>query len=454
LSRISKYLKSCDEVVHTTLNPYGPGAVRIHMIPPGSARPGVPWVIILNGQYILPINTSWAILLAEFIREANKSEGRELLEDDIKALAQKALDNVKAVFPKTKDEMLRLDLSEIIETLVKLSRGEEVNSKIGLMTLADYAKYMTAPHRLDLMVSSMYKNAGWHCNQRCLHCYAANQPLGRTQELSTEDWYKIIDKCRLACIPQLTFTGGEPTLRPDLVPLIAHASWFVTRLNTNGQLLTEGLCRELYKASLDSVQITLYSHDAEIHNRLVGAKGFDNTVNGIKNALRAGLNVSINTPLCTLNKDYAKTVAFAADLGVKYFTCSGLILTGGAAGSESASTRLDGGTLYDILEEATDVCAERHLELSFTSPGWLDELVLKELNLTIPSCGACLSNMAVAPDGTVVPCQSWLDGKGLGNLLTENWSKIWKSKDCLLIRRETAKSQQVCPLNEKAGTCR
>ena len=69
-------------------------------------------------------------------------------------------------------------------------------------------------------------------------------------------------------------------------------------------LLTKELCKELYEASLDSVQVTLYSHDPEVHNKLVGANNFDKTVEGIKNAVKAGLNVSINTPLCTANKDY------------------------------------------------------------------------------------------------------------------------------------------------------
>ena len=58
------------------------------------------------------------------------------------------------------------------------------------------------------------------------------------------------------------------------------------------------------------------------------------------------------------------------------------------------------------------------MELSFTSPGWIDEKDLKELKLDIPACGACLSNMAVAPDGNVMPCQSWLgQNASLGNIL-------------------------------------
>ena len=43
--------------------------------------------------------------------------------------------------------------------------------------------------------------------------------------------------------------------------------------------------------------------------------------------------------------------------------------------------------------------------------------LMKELGLTIPSCGAAMSNMAIAPNGEVIPCQSWLSNNSLGNLL-------------------------------------
>ena len=76
---------------------------------------------------------------------------------------------------------------------------------------------MSAPHRMDLMISSMEKDGNWNCNQKCVHCYAAGQKQGNQKELTTAEWKKIIDTCRAVCIPQITFTGGEPTMRKDLV---------------------------------------------------------------------------------------------------------------------------------------------------------------------------------------------------------------------------------------------
>ena len=250
-------------------------------------------------------------------------------------------------------------------------------------------------------------------------------------------------------LPVLSESGGIVGVltAQDLVELVDAAQWFVTRLNTNGQLLTPELCAKLYGASLDSVQVTLYSADPAIHNALVGADGFEKTVQGIRNAVAAGLIVSVNTPLCSLNTDYAATLRFAASLGVRYATCSGLIPSGSAEGAESRATRLTEQALTQVLQEAEAVVEELGMELDFTSPGWLPEETLRTLGLhLIPSCGACLSNMALAPDGSIIPCQSWLSSAPLGNMLTDDWASVWNSERCAAIRAESAKMDHICQL--------
>ena len=61
----SSYLHQHLSVVrHVTLDPEGPGVLRIHLLPCKKARRNVPFVALLNGQDILPLSVSWAILLA------------------------------------------------------------------------------------------------------------------------------------------------------------------------------------------------------------------------------------------------------------------------------------------------------------------------------------------------------------------------------------------------------
>ena len=434
-------------VSHTTLNPNGPGVIRIHLVPAKE-----PWknpsTVIINGQDVIPINPTWAIILNALIGEINKFAGREISEDDVRKIIECALKEVKKVFPLTSTKKMKKDTKTIIDSLVAVAYGKEPPAKIGYISIGEYAPMMKAPHRVDVMVSAMTKNGHWNCNQKCLHCYAAGQDEAETKELTTAEWIEAIDKIKAIGIPQITFTGGEPTMRNDLVELIDHAQWFVTRLNTNGIRLTPDLCEKLVNASLDSVQITLYSDKEEIHNKLVGASMHHKTVEGIKNALAAGLSVSINTPLCTENRDYVSTLKFLKELGVMYVTCSGLIVTGNAKKDDSISTQLSEDEIYDILKEAVAFCNENHMQIAFTSPGWIEESKIRELGLDVPSCGACLSNMAIAPNGDVVPCQSWLSDGKLGNIFEDDWDTIWNSEKCVNIRNFSSGMKGICPLRD------
>ena len=432
---------------HITLDPKGPGVVRIHMIPPRTESPEDPFLLLLNGAQLVPLTLSWAVLLANFMDRLEPFSGCEISEEDWAGMVRGAVDETHRTYPRTDRALLQEDLELMLRSLVAIAQGREPDVAVGALTLGEYADKMSATHRMDLMLSAMTRGGAWHCNQKCLHCYAAGQPMGESRELTTAEWKDVLARLRAANIPQVTFTGGEPTLRGDLVELVDAAQWFVTRLNTNGRLLTPQLCRALAEASLDSVQVTLYAADAEAHNALVGAPGFDETVRGIRNAVDAGLIVSVNTPLCSLNRDYAATLRFAAALGVRYATCSGLIPSGGAEGAESRATRLSAEELTEILQSAVVAAHELAMELDFTSPGWLKEETLRALGLhLIPSCGACLSNMAVAPDGTVIPCQSWLGGTALGNILTDDWPAIWDGEACRAIRAESAKMEHICQL--------
>ncbi len=446
-----KYLRTyLTEVAHTTLNPEGPGVVRIHLIPPKfvGGKPA-PSVAIINGQDIIPVNYSWSILLNEFIKEVNKFHGKEVTDEDVESILQNTVKNVKKVFWMTSRTKLREDVYKIMKTFTQVAAGEEVTEKIGYMNIGEYADNMKAPHRMDIMVSAMTKEGKWNCNQKCVHCYAAGQKQADEAELDTKTWKKILKKLRKIGVTQVTFTGGEPTMRDDLFELIDEARWFVSRLNTNGIKLTEDYCKKLFDVEIDSVQITFYSSDREIHNKLVGAPHYDDTVSGIENAVKAGLNVSVNTPLCTLNKDYVETLKFLKEKGVMYVTCSGLITTGNALTETSESLQLSTKEIKEILAAAAEYCYANGMEISFTSPGWIEEEFFEEHALTTPNCGACLSNMAITPGGNVVPCQSWLSGEPLGNFLEDDWEKIWESEACKKRRDYSGLMLGRCPLRRE-----
>ena len=133
----------------------------------------------------------------------------------------------RRTYPGTGKAVLLGDLELMLRSIVAIARGQEPPAEVGALSLGEYAGRMSAPHRMDLMISAMTREGRWHCNQKCLHCYAAGQSLADAPELSTQQWLDILRRLREANIPQVTFTGGEPTLRADL-PELVDASYAKT----------------------------------------------------------------------------------------------------------------------------------------------------------------------------------------------------------------------------------
>jgi MoaA/NifB/PqqE/SkfB family radical SAM enzyme len=104
-------------------------------------------------------------------------------------------------------------------------------------------------------------------------------------EMSGEQAKDVISQIARLGVPHMIFAGGEPLLREDLPELIAHAHQLgiVTRMSTNGLLLTRERVRELKRAGLDVCGVSLDSPDAEVHDRLRGVPGtFDRAVRGLR----------------------------------------------------------------------------------------------------------------------------------------------------------------------------
>lgn len=450
---IAQYKEYKNGISHCTFNPEGPGVVRIHLVPPKFRLFGDrTYIVILNGYYMLPLGYSWALLLSNFMKEVNAFNSKPITESDEERIFKNTVRKIISVYPSMSKEDIEEDLEFILRVLFAVARGVDPEIEIEKLSLRQYGKNMTAPHRMDLLVSAMTDADGkWQCNQKCTFCYAAGQCKSNTKELGTEEWKKVIDKLYKANVPMVTFTGGEPTMRGDIASLVAYAEKMVTRLNTNGINLTPDLVKELKKAGLDSVQVTLYSHDENIHNSLVGCEHFKDTVEGIKNAVKAGLDVSVNTPLCKKNEDYLKTLEFIKSLGVSFVTISGLICTG-MAEINHEEYDLSEDELFGIVKEAKMFCTLNEMEIDFTSPGLISKEKLEAIGVNVPMCGAALSNMAIAPDGTVVPCQSWLNSDAdLGNILTDKFSEIWKNEKCLELRKMTDEEALNCPFRMKCG---
>jgi radical SAM protein with 4Fe4S-binding SPASM domain len=361
---------------------------------------------------------------------------------------EQALRKITHLYSVSRSQALE-DYSQIRLQISELVRPEGVCPvhELDVETIRPFSARPSAPYRMDLALT-------YRCNNDCAHCYNARErDFG---ELPTDDWKRILDRLWNLGIPHVVFTGGEPTLRTDLPELIAHAerNGQITGLNTNGRRLSDRrFVDTLVEAGLDHVQITLESHDAQVHDRMVRLKGaWKQTVAGVRNALDTPLFVMTNTTMLQENStSIPETLDFLAETGVPTVGLNALIYSGKGA---TVGTGLAESELVPLLDIARQRTTQHGQRLIWYTPTQYCHFDPMQLDLGVKGCTAALYNMCVEPDGAVLPCQSYY--KPLGNLLLDPWESIWNHDLSISLRERRdlpAKCTGCALISECGGGC-
>jgi hypothetical protein len=220
------------------------------------------------------------------------------------------------------------------------------------------------------------------------------------RELNTSEWISILDKAWEAGIPQVVFTGGEPTLRDDLIDLLSRAE-------SNSQvagLLSDGL-KFADPGYLDRILNTGLDHLT-----LILQPDQDGSWEALENCLAADLFVAVHLTLTAENAGSSEELLKRlARMGVKTISLS--------ASDPGLSSALD-----NLRRQA----ALLDLELVWNLPVPYSDLnpVALETEGVESSEGAGRAWLYVEPDGDVLPAQGV--NQVLGNLLRDPWNVIWK----------------------------
>lgn len=140
------------------------------------------------------------------------------------------------------------------------------------------------------------------CNLKCIHCYAQSDAQTYDQ-LSTDEAKAMIDDLAAFGAPVLLFSGGEPTIRPDLTELMKYAKDAGMRavISTNGTLITPEKAREYAEVGLSYVGVSI-DGSRETHDSFRGVPGsFDRALEGVRNARGAGIKVGLRMTINKLN---------------------------------------------------------------------------------------------------------------------------------------------------------
>jgi len=370
-------------------------------------------VMVINANTVLHLNETASAYTYYLMQGAPESEVLKQIRRMYRVNAAKA----------------KADYEKLVYTITTLARTEKICpiSFLEVEKEEPFSYQYTAPLRMDLALT-------FKCPNNCIHCYAGGPH--ETPELNTSQWKEVIDRLSQIGVFIVTFTGGEPTLREDLPELLHYAQnrGMVTGLITNGRKLKDKeYVKNLEKAGLDFVQVTLESHKPQIHDLMTAVEGsWKETVVGIKNAVRSQIYVTTNTTLSKYNApDFLRTIDYVKELGVAAFGCNSLIYSG-KANAVSQEFALPIEELEPLLTKVRDKAQQLNLKFLWYTPTQYCRLDPVKLGLGVKSCTAAMINMCVGPNGDVYPCQSYFES--LGNILVDKWEQIWNHPLAVKIR--------------------
>jgi MoaA/NifB/PqqE/SkfB family radical SAM enzyme len=341
-------------------------------------------VLVVNGSTVLHLNQTAAEYAYYLVKGTPVDKAAELVADRYRVGRDQA----------------RRDYHELVEQIETLVTTPDLDP----VTYLDFERHepysgdLTAPYRLDCALTYRLPE----------DTPPESAPTDRVdQELTTAEWKAIIDKAWDVGIPHLTFTGGEPTLRPDLVELLEHAeaNGQVTGLLTNGRRLSDsGFLDDLIRAGLDHVLIILEPNESGDWEWLSGFQYWSEMI-------EADLFIGAHMTITPENADQVEV----ALQRLSEFTIHAVSLS---ASSDDVTGR---------LAEARNRAAELDLDLIWDLPVPYSALnpVALETESGPQLEGAGRAWLYIEPDGDVLPTQGV--NRVIGNILHDPWDDIWRA---------------------------
>lgn len=348
---------------------------RLHL----RVNPDGEGLLIINASTILHLNSS----ATEFAYHLVKESPQNLIVSEITRRYRISAEQVTNDFETFIGR---------IESLI-LSPDLDPESFLDIDRIDLHQGTLSAPLRLDCALT-------YQVPEEVAIVYAPTDRVKRL--LDTPEWKSIIQRAWDKGIPHLVFTGGEPTLRPDLSELIAFAEQLgqVTSLITDGLRFTEkNYLEDLLQAGLDHVMFVLNPEE-------------DQSWESLKDLS---------------NEDIAFTVHLTIDKRT-FNNIDSIIKKIKELGTSKLSLSANSSETSHWLEEIARKVHESGLSLVWDLPvpySDINPVSMEIQNSEKMLKGAARSWLYVEPDGDVLPGQGI--NKVLGNLLTDSFDSIWSA---------------------------
>lgn len=220
-------------------------------------------------------------------------------------------------------------------------------------------------------------NVTYVCNNRCTFCAVGT----RTQvDGHPTRQREHLDRYRALGVTMVDFDGGEPTLNPELVPLVRYAraaGYERVNVTTNGRLCAyENFARALVRSGLTTLLFSVHGHDAQSHAQQVGvAEAFEQTVQGIRHCVKhapPGVELGMNITVTKGNHAHLEAITqLAWDLGLRWLNIQFLTPFGRATKWISPDTQAAATIAMGVMDRWGDRMKFQVINLPFCfMPGY------------------------------------------------------------------------------------
>lgn len=243
------------------------------------------------------------------------------------------------------------------------------------------------------------------CPLACPYCSNPLELVQKAQELDTATWARVFREAAELGVLQLHLSGGEPASRGDLADLVAaaRAAGLYTNLITSGIGLTKRRLRDLDRAGLDHVQLSLQGTTPQLADEIGGYKGgFARKMQVAQWIGEIGFPLTLNAVLHRRNlHQLPEALELAQDLGARRIEVALVQFHGWALKNRAALMPTRAQT-----REATRIVAAARTALK----GQLViDYVPADYHAEFPK--ACMggwgtTGLNVTPDGRVLPCHA------------------------------------------------
>lgn len=123
------------------------------------------------------------------------------------------------------------------------------------------------------------------CNLNCLFCWRYGRKVDNGNELTFEEYKRILKEARQLKIKEIRIIGGgEPLLRKDTFEIMKEVKEYgmFGYICTNGTLFSYDMIKTLVAIEWDHVKISFHAPDKKTQDFLAGGESFEKVVKNMK----------------------------------------------------------------------------------------------------------------------------------------------------------------------------